>query len=952
MLFDRLLKKRRPVAAKAITQEALAELALGDGDPAVRLDAARRLANLTHLRKLLAAEGDAGVREIALGRYRNLLSGAEEADVPLSERVAEIARLDDPRIVEHLALEGHDPEARMAAIDRVTNPAVLVHCVLHDQRAANRSAALARIQDRESLEQIARRIGKKDTGVYREARERLRRMAELEERPQRLRAQCAELCERAEALGRLERWSQDHALLEHLDHQWSEIEPEAEPPLRERYQAARERFLAAYEAHRLANAAEIAAREARGAERQARESLIGEAQRIAGDEDETALGSAKDRLTGAWAQVGEALPESERRNLDQRFETALGALDARLEKLAQRHLALRRQAKLKTQLAALLSDSTALDSARVRAELSEGRKLGQAIPELADSELAGITEQMEARLAAQRKEAEARVKGLVDRIVELEEVLERGELKRAETLHQDIVTDLDLARKSGIEDASITKLNARLRPLSPRLRDLQHWRRWGANQHRTALCEAMEALREQDLPLPAVAERLHVLQADWKGLDPSGAPVNRALWNRFHQASEAVYERCRPLLEAEAAERDANRAAREQVCQQLEEFLARVDWTRVDWRRVMHAERETRQAWASVGPTDDRHRRRLDRRFRRAIQELDQRLESERARNQTFKQGLLEQARGLGDVADLEAAIEEIKSLQRQWHTTVPARQREENRLWQDFRAACDAVFERRSALQQAHRAELDANLKSRESLCEEAEALVNRQGDARTLATAHRELEHRWRDTESLPVPRQAAAALSRRWRQAGEQLHARIREQEALERRAALELLAQRASHCEAIERQILNLGGSGVDPESERQSWAALPPLADASLQEAMTARLNRVLEAMGDPNLLGSLRAELGPNQERRHRLCLELEIAAGAGSPPELNQERLRLQVERLAERMAEGEGDRLKGVPELLVDWYSCGPAPADRRLDQRVAQVLTVWATTTEHSE
>jgi hypothetical protein len=451
-----------------------------------------------------------------------------------------------------------------------------------------------------------------------------------------------------------------------------------------------------------------------------------------------------------------------------------------------------------------------------------------------------------------------------------------------------------------------------------------------------------------------VAERLHVLQADWKGLDPSGAPVNRALWNRFHQASEAVYERCRPYFDAEAAERDANRAAREQVCQQLEEFLARVDWTRVDWRRVMHAERETRQAWSSIGPTDDRHRRRLDRRFRRAIQELDQRLESERARNQTFKQGLLEQAQRLGEAADLDAAIEEIKSLQRQWHTTVPARQREENRLWQDFRAACDTVFERRAALQQAHRAELDAHLKSREALCEEAEALVNRHGDARTLAIAHRELELRWRDAESLPVPRQAAAALSRRWRQTAEQIQARIRELEVSERRAALDLLSQRSAHCESIEHQILDLGtsGAGIDPETERQTWSALPPLRDTRLQEAMTARLNRALQAKSDPDLLGSLREALEPNQERRRRLCLELEIAAGVESPPELNQERLRLQVERLAERMSEGEGDHLKGVPELLVDWYSCGPAPADPRLDERVAQVLSIWTTTTEHSE
>jgi hypothetical protein len=947
MLFDRLLKKRRSVVAKTVSQASLAEIALGDGDPAARLDAVRRLASLPHLRQILATDGDAGVREIALGRYRNLLSGVEEAGIPLAERLTEIARIEDPRIVEHLALEGRDAEARLAAIEHIASPAVLVNCVLHDPRAANRGAALARLDDRESLEHIVRRIGKKDTGIYREARERLRRMAEQEERPRRLRAQCAELCERAEGLGRLEHWSQDRALLDHLDDQWTQVGAEADPPMRERYQAARERFLRAYEAHLQATTAEIAAKEARGAERKAREALITQARGAVEQDDEKALGALREGLAVEWAALERGLPESEQGALDRRFEQTLAALDTRLEELAERRKAQRRLARLKTRLASRLTESGPLDSARIRGELAELRSLLQTLGQPVNEEISGISQELEARLREQRKEAEHRIQSLPERITELEGMLESGELKRAEPLHEDIASDLELGRRSGIAEDAITGLNTRLRSLSGRLRDLQHWRRWGTNQHRAALCEAMEALRNEDLPLAAVAERFHVLQADWKGLDPSVAPANRSLWTRFHQASEAVLERCRPYLEAEAAERETNRAARENVCRQLEEFLARVDWTRIDWRRVLHAERETRQAWASIGPTDDRQRRPLDRRFRRAIKELDQRLETERERNQAFKQGLIARVRSLAESADLDAAIEETKALQRQWHTTVPARQRDENRLWQDFRAACDAVFERRAALHQAHRAELESNLHAREALREEAEALLGGPGDARALASTLRELEHRWRDAESLPVPRQAAGALSRRWQQAREQLRDRIQTLEAEERRAALELLAQRAALCESVEHQVLGLREAEppLDLEATRKDWSDLPPLPDATLQEAMTTRLDRALEAAGNPEGLTALRAGLTRNQEDRRHLCLALEIAAGVESPPQLNQERLRLQVERLAERMAEGEGDRLKGVPELLMEWYRCGPAPADPGLDGRVGRVLAAWA-------
>jgi DNA repair protein SbcC/Rad50 len=94
---------------------------------------------------------------------------------------------------------------------------------------------------------------------------------------------------------------------------------------------------------------------------------------------------------------------------------------------------------------------------------------------------------------------------------------------------------------------------------------------------------------------------------DWKGLEKTGPRASPPVWERFHKACEAVQERCRPYLEAQAAEREANRAARESVCDQIEDFLAKVDWERVDWKRVLRAERETRHTWASIGPVEPRH---------------------------------------------------------------------------------------------------------------------------------------------------------------------------------------------------------------------------------------------------------------------------------------------------------------------------------------------------------
>ncbi len=943
MFFDRFLKKHRPAAEKKTSQEDLLELARGHGDRAVRLDAVRRLASLQHLRDILAQDDDLGVRELAAVRYRNLLSGADQAELSLADRLADVALVADPRLLEHLARDGKEPEVRRAAIDRVGTPGVLADCALRDTAAGNRGAAVARLEDRQALEQVARAIGKKDKAVYRTAREKLRRITAREEEPKRIHALCTDLCERAERLGHLQQWTADRALLEHLDRQWAEIAPQADPADGARYTAARERFIAAFDNDRAANAAQRAAQEARVALRAEREALIAEAAQLAALAADGQIGAARERLTVAWASL-EALPDGEQAGFDRRFNQQLQAAEVIEQSLLRLNKQRERLRGTLAKAERLMQDSRLLDLAQTRTLIEQGRALCEGLPaDLAAAETAAFSDlasRLEHRLQTQQRHARQRLAEFPARIDALEALVEAGELKKADPLHQSLQAALDLIQSSGLPKEATAASAARLRALSPRVRDLQHWRRWGADQHREALCAAMTALRDQDLPLAAVAERLHVLQTDWKELDQSGSPGNQTLWERFQEASTAVHARVRPVLEAQAAEQAANRAAREQVCQQLDDFLAQVDWERVDWKRVLHAERELRQAWSLIGPCEPRARHRLDRRFHRAIRTLDQRIEAERERNQTFKQGLIKRVQELAALADLDPAIEETKTIQRQWQTTVPARQRDENRLWQEFRAACDAVFERRSAQHQAQRSELAENLAAREALCAEALAFAAAEDDPRRLAAGLRDFEQRWRDGESAPLPRQAAAAVNRRWQQARDQIAHRRAEIEAAAQRTAMDLLAQRAALCETLEQAVLDPAAAATPVADLEPTWVSLPELPDRHQQAALDARRHAALAAAADPARLAELQAQAAVNRIRRDRLCLELEVAAGVDSPPALAQERLKLQVGRLAERMSEGEGDSLRGAVDLLRAWYLCGPAPRDTDLAARVERV------------
>jgi hypothetical protein len=928
MIFKRFLSRGTSNRRLPPDQDALIEIARADQDTARRMDACRRISRLGELRRLVETDRDAGIREIALARYRRLLCGAEQGGPSTTERAAEIGLVGDQRILAQVAAEAAEPEVRLAAIEHLEDQTALAVCALEDAITANRSAAAERLQDRQALERVSRRIGKRDKTVYRIVRHRLKEIAEREALPERVRGQCADLCERLERLGRFASWAQDRGLLDLLDRQWADIEPQADEAWRARYRTGRERFLAAYAAYRREHEAQVAVEEAREAGGEAREALIEALAGCRSIVDEALLGNLLRDTEARWDAL-EPLDDQALWPLAQRYREARQAAEARLAALRQRREAGARLDGLVAQARSLLQQSRPLERERAAGLLEDGG-VQCGIEGVDASAVAAFQEargRLEARLRKQIRHAEQRLEESGAKLAELEGALECGELRRAEPLFQSLQAALELGESSGLPRKRLVRLRDALRGFAPRLRELQRWRKFGADTHREGLCQAMEALVTEDTSLEARVLRLHDLQSEWKTLDKGGAPANDSLWGRFYAASEKVYECCRPYLEEQAAGREAARAEREALCEQLERFLDQVDWDRIDWKQAVRAEREMRRGWAAMGAVGGRQRRALEKRFRTAIARLDERLAAERLANQELKRDLIARVESLIEEQDLHWAIQETKRLQGEWHTTVAARQRDENQLWQRFRAACDGVFARRREQQEAHTTELEEHLRAREAICAEAESLAGLDEEPAAFEDALRTIDERWSDAQALPVPNRMAGGLNQRWREARARALARHRELIEREHHAALDLLARQAAVCENLERAI-ETGPAGGDAVAAEAAWEALPVQRDADLQARIETRFRAALDAFeqgGD-----RFRPALADNAVRRGELCLRLEILAQLESPPELTRERLAVQVDRLKEHMREGERDPLSSASSLIEEWYLCGPAPAE----------------------
>ena len=185
--------------------------------------------------------------------------------------------------------------------------------------------------------------------------------------------------------------------------------------------------------------------------------------------------------------------------------------------------------------------------------------------------------------------------------------------------------------------------------------------------------------------------------------------------------------------------------------------------------------------------------------------------------------------------------------------------------------------------------------------------------------------------------MPRQALGALQQHWREAREACEAAHRERLAALEQEQEQRLTRLVGLCEGLEQALLTPGAEPPDPETLESDWQAQGRLGDRALQKALDRRFGQALVAVrAGGKALADLAAACEPNARYRRDLCLQLEVMAQVESPPELAKERMELQVARLSGRMGGSDHGAVHAAPNLLREWYLCGPAPADPALKAR----------------
>ncbi|MEM1081249.1 MAG: DUF349 domain-containing protein, partial [Pseudomonadota bacterium] len=266
---------------------------------------------------------------------------------------------------------------------------------------------------------------------------------------------------------------------------------------------------------------------------------------------------------------------------------------------------------------------------------------------------------------------------------------------------------------------------------------------------------------------------------------------------------------------------------------------------------------------------------------------IDQRFE----RNEQAKRSLVAEARKLAHATDRDAAIEQAKALQARWKRIPPARRAVDQKLWQEFRAPIDPLFEALSQARVEQRAQDRERMETLETLCEEAEQLAQSPvEDWTAVAGRLAGLEQQWNE-------QQAPAALRQRFGRALDHFEQRksVHEQQRqLQQSNRLQALA------DALQQAWLDrVSGAALGD----QSTVEADPDAPNGTATRLQGRLGEFCDPASDQASLAAVVAGL---TEHARQVVVEMETLAGLDTPAEDRSLRMDYQVERLSERLGQG----------------------------------------------
>ena len=293
-----------------------------------------------------------------------------------------------------------------------------------------------------------------------------------------------------------------------------------------------------------------------------------------------------------------------------------------------------------------------------------------------------------------------------------------------------------------------------------------------------AVIADLKALLEKQEDVNATFPEFREIQNRWKAIGAVPAQNYRNINETYQLYVEQFYDMVKINRELRDLDFKKNLEAKEEFCQAAEALA--------ESENVLEAFRELQklhEQWKEYGPVAKEHRESIWERFKAATAIINKKyqahfegLKEQQAENLAKKTALCEKveeiaAREVSGSNQWNEYSKEIEDIQKEWKTIGFASKKDNQKVYDRFRAACDQFYARKRDFYTDYKDSINSNLDKKIALCEAAEALKT-STDWKKATDQFISLQKQWKEIGA--VPRKKSEQLWKRFRAACDEFFA----------------------------------------------------------------------------------------------------------------------------------------------------------------------------------
>lgn len=288
-----------------------------------------------------------------------------------------------------------------------------------------------------------------------------------------------------------------------------------------------------------------------------------------------------------------------------------------------------------------------------------------------------------------------------------------------------------------------------------------------------AVVDELKALVEKQDDLGTAFPAFRELQARWRETGPVPAQNFRNLNDTYQFYVEQFYDKVQINRDLRDLDFKKNLEAKEEFCQEAERLSEN--------ENVVDAFKELQklhEQWKEFGPVAKEFRDQIWDRFKAATSVINKKYQAyfeeqkeKQAENLVAKTALCEKVEAIADKEDIKSSNEwnalskEIEDIQKEWKTIGFASKKENQKIYDRFRAACDKFFGRKRDFYVQFKDNMNGNLEKKMAIITEAEALKT-STDWKKTTDRFIALQNQWKEIGA--VPRKKSEQIWKRFRAA----------------------------------------------------------------------------------------------------------------------------------------------------------------------------------------